>query len=483
MGASGCVPAFFWQNITCISRRQLRALCDATSNLRVKSNCRRSESAAHRVLLLDSLCREVHGWLAAPASDDAAGSGPAWAAATRAGHRTGRTLMAVCGTWRRSVVASPSFFGRLLAPARARLPAVCESHGAATTWLTVDGAVKAEAADANPLSVDMAGGAVEDPLAPEDAAALWAALPLLPKLERLEVTRTHFGPGTPTPCAALAAPLNLRTLCLYRVAGLTADVLSELVAACPLLETLEMHHACPWRKLHARALEQRGGGPEDPGAVVARVLDADDGDDSLAAWVAGASMATSSVRTLRLGDGVDDSALRWVANFEGSALACLNVMHSYACDDLPASLRAALDGPRLLALSIHVDGRSQSADAVANVIAASASAASLRILYLADHVSRVGGAEAPTDTLTDAGLCALAAGCAKLSRLVVDDAGAITVQGAVALLEHLELSQLGLRRCFSAKFGGAKLLYDLADHRGVDLLWEPKALQAKAQIA
>ena len=133
MGASGCVPAFFWQNITCISRRQLRALCDATSNLRVKSNCRRSESAAHRVLLLDSLCREVHGWLAAPASDDAAGSGPAWAAATRAGHRTGRALMAVCGTWRRSVVASPSFFGRLLAPARARLPAVCERHGAATT--------------------------------------------------------------------------------------------------------------------------------------------------------------------------------------------------------------------------------------------------------------------------------------------------------------------------------------------------------------
>ena len=82
-----------------------------------------------------------------------------------------------------------------------------------------------------------------------------------------------------------------------------------------------------------------------------------------------------------------------------------------------------------------------------------------------------------------AGLCALAAGCAKLSRLVVDDAGAITVKGAVALLEHLELSQLGLRRCFSAKFGGAKLLYDLADHRGVDLLWEPKALQAKAHTA
>ena len=70
------------------------------------------------------------------------------------------------------------------------------------------------------------------------------------------------------------------------------------------------------------------------------------------------------------------------------------------------SLATALNGPRLLALSIHVDGRHQSADVVAAVVANSASAQSLRVLYISDHVLPASAAanDAPADTLTDVGL-------------------------------------------------------------------------------
>ena len=454
----------------------------------------------------ENLAGEVMSYLGAGAgARAAAGSGIAWAGEVRRAHREGRALMCVCKVWRSAAAGTPAFFGRLLVAvhgARERLPFVAGLHGRATTWATLDGARPAREEDAKSpgeaddarrhaaLSYDMAGGARQPVLDAYGAACVWTALGGLPKLERLELTRTTFGARGPSPARCLPERLpRLRSLCLYRCAGLTADALAEVLAACPRLDTLELHHACPWRKIRdgLADAEAAAAGRDAP---VARVLAAadygiaapvpavedDDEDDSLAAWIAGASMAAPGLRTLRVGDGLDSSALEWVATLDG--LTCLNVMHTYAVDDLPRALGRALHGPRLLALSVHVDGVHQNADAVAAAVATSLCAATLRVLAISDHVAPPSRARthAPVDTLTDVGLCAIARSCVALARLLVDDAGAITVKGAVALLEHAPaLTQLGLRRCFAARFSGAKVLYDVAAHSGVSLHWEPRA--------
>jgi len=423
----------------------------------------------------------------------------------------------------------------------------------------------------------------------EATVALWAALGLLPNLECLEMTRCKFAPNrSASPANVLSsAHLGLRSLCLYRCAGLTADVLADLVALCPNLETLELHHACPWKR-QADAIRASGGldddEEEDDGdgsfassssSVHHHHQSGGDGnfssaesrrrrrggesfssrrgqgqghpqprsrrqrrcserrrhqqqqqqrevrrrrgaardearyateDDSVAAWLAGIAMGSSRVRNLRLGDGVDDDALEWIAQLAGTALCGLNLMHTYALDNMAHSLETALSGPRLLALSIHVDGKHQSCDDAARAIAASASCLSLRVLALGDHVpvatqadfGRAGDNRGDTnnrlspaaaaavpggglvrryDTLTDAGLAALAR-CRVLSRLMLDDAGAITVQGAAALVQTLAtLEQLVLRRCFAgsqASFTDALALRDLAAHRGVAVCLEPR---------
>ena len=154
-------------------------------------------------------------------------------------------------------------------------------------------------------------------------------------------------------------------------------------------------------------------------------------------------------------------------------------MHTYACKELAASLGSALSVP-LLALSLHVDGRAQSCDDVAAAVAASRAGRSLCVLALADHAQEPG---APLDTLTDVGLASIGLNCPSLTRLLVDDAGAITVRGVAAFLDASapNLEQLALRRCFGATFRGADALRELAERRGVQLLWEPRAPAAKLE--
>uniref|UniRef100_A0A7S3K1L1 Uncharacterized protein n=1 Tax=Aureoumbra lagunensis TaxID=44058 RepID=A0A7S3K1L1_9STRA len=316
--------------------------------------------------------------------------------------------------------------------------------------------------------------------------SLWAALGYLPQLECLELTKCAFLPlRTASPSHVLSEPLLLlRSLCLYKCYGITADVLGDLVALCPNLDTLELHHARPWHKTHRRLHEEF--------RFTQQMNDHE--DDSVAAWIAGVAMAAPNLRTLRLGDGVDDAALEWTAQF--TKLQCLNLMHTYALEHLPRSLALVLNtagGPfqrqHLVALSIHIDGRDQSCDNVAQIIANSLAALSLRVLSLADHVPKASQTEffdqpdtnnffqtesIRADTLTDTGLLALGRGCRVLSRFMLDDARAITARGATRFLSTVNhLDQLILRRCFGPRFDGAQQLYDLAAQKRVQIFWEP----------
>ena len=71
---------------------------------------------------------------------------------------------------------------------------------------------------------------------------------------------------------------------MYKVAGLGADVLSELIACCPCLEALETHHANPWMDLYRRETALR-----DPMKALAGLSPWHDYDDSVAAWLLGAA--------------------------------------------------------------------------------------------------------------------------------------------------------------------------------------------------
>lgn len=454
-----------------------------------------------RALLVESTVALIHSWLGLDAaSRSAPGAGRRqWSQRVLRTHRDGRCLMAVCTAWRRSVASNPAFFGRLLARVAEDLPRVASIHGQCTTWLTVDGhhgggTTTRYADDEVPaarrtLSYIMAGGQAADrqKLSQNSTAALWRSLSLVPNLETLEISRATFSHDGPSPARFLGSSLDLKTLCLYSVAGLTADVVTDLVSLCPNLETLEVHHACPWRKYRSPSSGR-----------TSRRSDDDEDDDSVGAWIAGAAMtAPPKLRTLRLGDGVDDSALGWVSQLPD--LCCLNVMHTYACDTLPASLAAPLDSCSLLALSIHVDGRDQSCDEIAQVVAQSRCASTLKVLAIADHVPTSSQAamgttasatthqqatrrqqnnavEPPSiNTLTDAGLAAIGLNCVNLSRLMFDDAATITVRGALALIFRLtRLEQLALRRCFSTNFNGGAQLYDIAKSRCVNVIWEPR---------
>ena len=108
-------------------------------------------------------------------------------------------------------------------------------YGPRTKWATLDGAVSIK-------------NKVETPTI--DAAALWRSLRSLPFLERLELTRVAFTPTSHSPLSILDFT-RVKELCLYKVAGLGADVLSELIACCPCLRS-QTHHANPWMDLYRR---------------------------------------------------------------------------------------------------------------------------------------------------------------------------------------------------------------------------------------
>ena len=222
----------------------------------------------------------------------------------------------------------------------------------------------------------------------------WRSLRSLPFLERLELTRVAF-----TPTGRFTVNIDftrVKELCLYKVAGLGADVLSELIACCPCLEALELHHANPWMDLYRRETALR-----DPKKALMGLSTWQDTDDSVAAWLLGAAQtAPRCLTTLRLGDGVDDAALKAVPQFAN--LRCLNVMRTYAVSDLLRLLPRMLQAP-LVALSLHVDGPSQNADAVARVLSTTPAAATLQVLALSDH------AQTERSTFTDRGLEACAA--------------------------------------------------------------------------
>ena len=203
----------------------------------------------------------------------------------------------------------------------------------------------------------------------------------------------------------------------------------------------------------------------------AQALGGDDADDSLGAWVAGAASTGERLETLRLGDGLDDACLGEVERVR--TLRCLNLMHTYALHKADVALRGCLQALRLVALSVRVDGRGQSADEIAQTVASSPTAATLRILAVADLV--VDDRGVLRGTLTDAGLAVLCA-CVNLERLLVEDATALTARGVVAGLGRAKaLRQLGLRRCFSAAFSGASDVARAAASADVALLWEPRA--------
>ena len=65
-----------------------------------------------------------------------------------------------------------------------------------------------------------------------DAAALWRSLRSLPFLERLELTRVAFTPSH-SPLSILDFT-RVKELCLYKVSGLGADVLSGTYRMLPL---------------------------------------------------------------------------------------------------------------------------------------------------------------------------------------------------------------------------------------------------------
>ena len=83
---------------------------------------------------------------------------------------------------------------------------------------------------------------------------------------------------------------RVKELCLYKVAGLGADVLSELIACCPVWKPLEMHHANPWLDLYRRETALR-----DPRKALAGLSTWQDTDDSVAAWLLGAAQTARGV--------------------------------------------------------------------------------------------------------------------------------------------------------------------------------------------
>ena len=542
--------------------------------------------AARRLLFVEALVSEIHSWLGCLESEvRAPAGGKAWSLALRRAHRDGRRLMQVCRSWRQAAGSNKAFFGRLLVPICRGLPKIANIHGAATTWLTVDGgridqppkrrprgdddSMRSRSRSPTRLEKEKKQSLLllesshrlperqrsttdddrqRDLMSFEDddssldyslrhhhkrhscripteaTVALWAAVGRLPNVACLELTRCRFAPNrSASPANVMSGPhLNLRTLCLYRCAGLTADVLADLVGLCPNIETLELHHACPWRKQHAQATGGLDDDEDDDdddntiassssmssvettanntnnnrrrtnerGSLLRRREEQDrpDDDDSVAAWIAGVAMGSSRIRTIRLGDGVDDDALQWIGQLTGTALCSLNLMHTYALDHMVAGLRSALSGPRLLALSLHVDGKDQSCDDAVFAIAESASSLSLRVLALGDHVPVVTQAKlgratnslAPPrrhDSLTDRGLKAISR-CRVLSRLMIDDAGAITVPGAATLLQTTRtLQEVVLRHCFAnthAVYLDALDLRDQAKRRHVNLFLEPR---------
>ena len=147
-------------------------------------------------------------------------------------------------------------------------------------------------------------------------------------------------------------------------------------------------------------------------------------------------------------------------------------MRTYAVSDLLRLLPRILQIP-LVALSLHVDGPSQNADAVARVLASTSAASTLKVLALSDH------AQTERSTFTDRGLEACAS-FPQLGRLLIDDAGALTVRGVAQFLRAAPaLRQLGLRNCFGENFRGAPELREAAAAVGVALLWEPRAARPK----
>ena len=433
-----------------LARPDVRQLTKKTRQLHLSE--RRRIGAAESALLLEPLLVEIFAFIGADdVSRTAAGAGGAWASRLREAHRQGCRCMAVCRAWRSAATQASAFFGRLLVPLHLCAPdSICREHGPRTKWATLDGAVSIK-------------NKVETPTI--DAAALWRSLRSLPFLERLELTRVTFTPTSHSPLSILDFT-RVKELCLYKVAGLGADVLSELIACCPCLEALETHHANPWMDLYRRETALR-----DPRKALAGLSTWQDTDDSVAAWLLGAAQtAPRCLSTLRLGDGVDDAALKAVPHF--THLRCLNVMRTYAVSDLLRLLPRMLQAP-LVALSLHVDGPAQNADAVARVLASTPAAASLKVLALSDH------AQTERSTFTDRGLEACAS-FPQLGRLLVDDAGALTVRGVAQFLrEAPALRQLGLRNCFGENFRGAPELREAAAAAGVALLWEPRAARPK----
>ena len=203
-----------------LARPDVRQLTKKTRQLHLSE--RRRIGAAESALLLEPLLVEIFAFIGADdASRTAAGSGGAWASSLREAHRQGRKCMAVCRAWRSAATQASAFFGRLLVPLHlCAADRICAMHGCRTKWATLDGAVSIK-------------NKVETPTI--DAAALWRSLRSLPFLERLELTRVAFTPTSHSPLSIFDFT-RVKELCLYKVAGLGADVLSELIACCPCLE-------------------------------------------------------------------------------------------------------------------------------------------------------------------------------------------------------------------------------------------------------
>ena len=156
----------------------------------------------------------------------------------------------------------------------------------------------------------------------------------------------------------------------------------------PLFGSAETHHANPWMDLYRRETALR-----DPKKASCRIVNVAGHRRLRGGLVVGRGPdRPRCLSTLRLGDGVDDAALKAVPQFAN--LRCLNVMRTYAVSDLLRLLPRILQIP-LVALSLHVDGPSQNADAVARVLASTPAAATLKVLALSDH------AQTERSTFTD----------------------------------------------------------------------------------
>ena len=351
--------------------------------------------------------------------------------------------------WRSAATQASAFFGRLLVPLHlCAADRICREHGPRTKWATLDGAVSIK-------------NKVETPTI--DAAALWRSLRSLPFLgaARAHARRVH---------ADKSFTINI---------GFHARQGALFVQGCGSRRRRPVgtYRMLPLFGSAGNAPREPVDGfiPEGDGAAgpAESLQDYLRGRTPTTRWRPGCSARPRPRRgacSTRLGDGVDDAALKAVPQFAN--LRCLNVMRTYAVSDLAASPAAHLQAP-LVALSLHVDGPAQNADAVARVLASTPAAASLKVLALSDH------AQTERSTFTDRGLEACAA-FPQLGRLLIDDAGALTVRGVAQFLrEAPSLRQLGLRNCSASNLRGAPELREAAAAAGVALLWEPRAARPK----